>query len=171
MFKRVKIQEWNEFFLDYSARREKGVYFYRITHYHPDDKQLILRYYEEARLSGVVIEGGIANPDERNLAYYREVMGTDFQLSPGFLTASLKRWLPRMKDEQRTLVGNAVYDTLFQLKRAGKNENILKNTYIKFMCWLYYKFERIVNRLGENPLPKILYEGKAWDFRCKNPDE
>ncbi len=164
MFKRVKIQEWNEFFLDYSARREKGVYFYRITHYHPDDKQLILRYYEEARLSGVVIEGGIANPDERNLAYYREVMGTDFQLSPGFLTASLKRWLPRMKDEQRTLVGNAVYDTLFQLKRAGKNENILKNTYIKFMCWLYYKFERIVNRLGENPLPKILYEGKLGKY-------
>ena len=30
MFERVKIQEWKEFFLDYSARRENGVYFYRI---------------------------------------------------------------------------------------------------------------------------------------------
>lgn len=164
MFERVKIQEWKEFFLDYSARRENGVYFYRITCYHPAYKQFILRYYEEARLSGVVIEGGIPNPDERNLAYYREVMGTDFRLSPEFLTTSLKRWLPRMKDEQRTLVGNAVYDTLFRLKQAGKNENILKNTYIKFMCWLYYKFERIVNRLGENPLPKILYEGKLGKY-------
>ena len=35
MFERVKIQEWKEFFLDYSARREKGVYIYRITRYHP----------------------------------------------------------------------------------------------------------------------------------------
>ena len=30
------------------------------------------------------------------------------------------------------------------------SENMLKNAYIKFMCWLYYKFERIVNQLGEN---------------------
>ena len=50
MFERVKIQEWKEFFLDYSARRENGVYFYRITCYHPAYKQLILRYYEESRL-------------------------------------------------------------------------------------------------------------------------
>lgn len=27
------------------------------------------------------------------------------------------------------------------------------------MCWLYYKFERIVNHLGDEKLPKILYEG------------
>jgi len=45
------------------------------------------------------------------------------------------------------------------LKRAGKNDNMLKNAYIKFMCWLYYKFERIVNHLGDEKLPKILYEG------------
>lgn len=164
MFERVKIQEWNDFFLDDKARREKGVYFYRITRYHPKLKAFILRYYEEARLSGVVIEGGIPNPDEQNLAYYREVMGMDFQLSLGFLTTSLKRWLPRMKDEQRTLVGTAMYDTLFKLSQGGKNENILKNTYIKFMCWLYYRFERIVNRLGEHPFPKILYEGKLGKY-------
>lgn len=164
MFERVKIQEWNDFFLDGKARREKGVYFYRITCYQPALKEFILRYYEQARLHGVVIEGGIPNPDEQNLAYYREVMGMDFQLSLGFLMASLKRWLPRMKDEQRTLVGTAMYDTLFKLSQEGKNENILKNTYIKFMCWLYYRFERIVNRLGENPLPKILYEGRLGKY-------
>lgn len=164
MFERVKIQEWNDFFLDGKARREKGVYFYRITCYQPALKEFILRYYEQARLHGVVIEGGIPNPDEQNLAYYREVMGMDFQLSLGFLMASLKRWLPRMKDEQRTLVGTAMYDTLFKLSQEGKNENILKNTYIKFMCWLYYRFERIVNRLGENSLPKILYEGRLGKY-------
>ena len=37
---------------------------------------------------------------------------------------------------------------------------MLKNAYIKFMCWLYYKFERIINMLGENKIPKILYEGE-----------
>lgn len=32
------------------------------------------------------------------------------------------------------------------------------------MCWLYYKFERIVNQLGENELPKILYEGDISNY-------
>lgn len=41
---------------------------------------------------------------------------------------------------------------------------MLKNAYIKFMCWLYYKFERIVNQLGANELPKILYEGDISNY-------
>ena len=32
------------------------------------------------------------------------------------------------------------------------------------MCWLYYKFERIVNLLGENRVPKILYEGEPGNY-------
>ena len=50
------------------------------------------------------------------------------------------------------------------MRRNGKTENMLKNAYIKFMCWLYYKFERIVNQLGENELPKILYEGDISNY-------
>ena len=41
---------------------------------------------------------------------------------------------------------------------------MLKNAYIKFMCWLYYKFERIVNQLGETNIPKILYEGEISNY-------
>ena len=75
------------------------------------------------------------------------------------MMSSLKKWLPRMNDSQRENVAGSIYDTLMGLKRAGKNDNMLKNAYIKFMCWLYYKFERIVNHLGDEKLPKILYEG------------
>ena len=80
-------------------------------------------------------------------------------MNPGFILTSLKKWLPRMNDSQRENVAGSIYDTLMGLKRAGKNDNMLKNAYIKFMCWLYYKFERIVNHLGDEKLPKILYEG------------
>lgn len=160
MFERIKIQEMDDFFLDRDGRKDKGIYFYRITGYGPEVRAFIQRYNEEARRTGVVIEGGIANPDRKNLSYYEEMMGLDFQLSLGFLLTSLKRWLPRMNENQRKLVGTAMYDTLARLQREGKNQGILKNAYIKFMCWLYYKFERIVNRLGDKQLPKILYEGK-----------
>ena len=32
------------------------------------------------------------------------------------------------------------------------------------MCWLYYKFERIVNKLGNEDIPKILYEGNVSNY-------
>ena len=78
----------------------------------------------------------------------------EFQMSLGFISSSLKRWLPRMKASQRESVACAVYDSLESLRKSGKTENMLKNAYIKFMCWLYYKFERIAGRLGESQIPK-----------------
>lgn len=164
MFQRIKVTELNDFFTDLNSRKEKGVYFCRINGYNEQVAGFIRTYYDEARKTGVVIEGRIANPDEHNLSYYDEIMGRDFQLNMGFITASLGRWLPRMNDYQRKTVAAAIYDTLEMLRQSGKNQDMLKNAYIKFMCWLYYKFERIVGRLGENTIPKILYEGSISNY-------
>ena len=147
-----------------SKRREKGAYFYRINRISDEVSRFLFKYYDAARKSGVVIEGKIANPTEGNLAYYSEMMGMDFQMSIGFISSSLQRWLPRMSMAQREYVADSMYDTLDGLKRAGKTENMLKNAYIKFMCWLYYKFERIVNRLGQEDVPKLLYWGSVSNY-------
>lgn len=160
MLNHVKIQSLNDFFVELGDRNGKGVFFYRINGYNRQISDFIKEYYEAARTAGVIIEGRIPNPDEKNLSYYNEIMGMDFQLSEEFLNASLKRWIPRMNDYQRETVSNALYDTLEQLRKGGKNDNMLKNAYIKFMCWLYYKFERIVSQLGNSKVPKILYEGE-----------
>lgn len=167
IFEHRELQSLEEYFLGLSKRRERGIYFYRISGFDEQVKQFILKYYEAARASGVVIEGRIPNPDEKNLEYYEEIMGMSFQLSMGFLTSSLKKWLPRMRDAQRDQVAASIYDTLDELRRAGKNENMLRNAYIKFMCWLYYRFERVVNRLGEEQPPKILYEGEPGNYELK----
>lgn len=159
MLERGKLDKLEDYFIDLSKRKGKGVYFYRINGYNQQIHAFIKRYYEAARHSGVVIEGRLQNPNNQNLAYYNEIMGMEFQMSMGFLTSSLKKWLPRMSDLQRENVAGAIYDTLMELRQAGKNDNMLKNAYIKFMCWLYYKFEQIVHRLGDEKLPKILYEG------------
>ena len=164
MFKRIEITELNDYFIDLGKRRNKGVYFYRINGYNREIHEFIQKYYETARLNGVIIEGKLQNPNNNNLTYYNEIMGMNFQLSMGFISSSLKKWLPRMTDLQRENVAGSIYDTLMELKLIGKNDNMLKNTYIKFMCWLYYKFERIVNHLGEDKLPKILYEGTISNY-------
>lgn len=164
MFEHQKIHQLDDFFLKLDSRPGRGVFFYRINAYTDEIGQFIKRYYEAARLTGVIIEGKIPNPDKNNLAYYEEIMGVDFQLSVEFISNSLKKWLPRMKDCQRDDMAVSIYDSLESLHRSGKNENMLKNAYIKFMCWLYYRFERIVNLLGENEVPKILYEGEISSY-------
>ena len=164
MFTHNKIKNLNDFFVERDGRPDKSVYFYRINGYTEAIGQFIQKYYEASRLSGVVIEGRIPNPDEKHLAYYEEIMGLDFRMSPDFIAQSLRKWLPRMNDYQRGTVARSLFDTLSALRKTGKNDNMLKNAYIKFMCWLYYKFERIVNMLGESKIPKILYEGDISNY-------
>ena len=85
MFEHKVLQNLNDYFNDFNNRPEKGVYFYRINGYSEEVKKFILKYYEAARLSGVVIEGKIPNPDEKNLSYYNEIMGKDFKKTLGLL--------------------------------------------------------------------------------------
>ncbi|MEG1947454.1 MAG: YceG family protein [Lachnospiraceae bacterium] len=167
MFEHKTLQKLEEYFTQLSDRSSQGIYFYRITGYNDSIGQFISKYYEAARVSGAVIEGRIQNPDEKNLSYYEEIMGMEFQMSMGFFTASLKKWLPRMNEMQRNQVAGAIYDTLNDMMKEGKNEAILRNAYIKFMCWLYYKFERILNQLGNEKIPKILYEGTISNYELK----
>ncbi len=164
MFDHIKIEALDDFFKGLGDRKTRGVYFYRINGYSEEIGRFICRYYESARRRGVILEGRIPNPDDKNLAYYGEIMGMNFQMSLGFITSSLKKWLPRMNDYQLKTVAASIYDCLDALRRTGKTENMLKNAYIKFMCWLYYKFERIVSQLGSNDVPKILYEADISNY-------
>ena len=164
MLERQRISTLNDYFAELNQRPNKGVYFYRIIGYSDEIDAFIKKYYDAARRGGVVIEGKIPNPDDKNLAYYNEIMGMNFNMDLEFITVSLKKWLPRMNDFQRKTVADSIYSYLTSLRRSGKNDNMLKNAYIKFMCWLYYKFERIVGQLGENNIPKILYEGNISNY-------
>ena len=164
MLKRTEISKLDDYFIDLGKRRDRGVFFYRINGYNQQIHDFICRYYEAARLNGVIIEGKLQNPDNNNLAYYGEIMGMSFQMDINFIRSSLGKWLPRMTVSQRENVAGSIYNTLSGLRAAGKNDNMLKNAYIKFMCWLYYKFERIVNHLGDEKLPKILYEGNISNY-------
>jgi len=167
MFEHKKLCNLNDYFIDFSSRIEKGVYFYRLNGYSETIEKFILEYYEIARLSGVIIDGKIQNPDEKMLEYYTEIMGVSFQMSVGFISSALTKWLPRMDDIQRKNVSFSIYDTLDLMRKNGKNENMIKNAYIKYMCWLYYRFERILKQLGNEKIPKILYCGEISKYELR----
>ena len=161
MFQRKKLTALDDYFGGLNQRGGNYVYFYRFLSFNSEVDAFLVRYYEEARKSGVIIEGGIPNPDKNNLSYYYEIMGEGFSCDQNFIDSSLKKWLPRMNDSQRRIVSGSVYSTLCKLRNEGKNDNMLKNAYVKFMCWMYYKFERILSKLGSSDIPKVLYEGNV----------
>lgn len=80
MLEHKKIQNLGDYFVGLDARQDKGVYFYRINGYSTKIGEFIKKYYDVARRTGIVIEGKIPNPDEKNLAYYSEIMGMNFQM-------------------------------------------------------------------------------------------
>ena len=167
MFERKKLQNLNDIFIERGKRVADCVYFCRVNQYSNGVQEFLETYFEESRKNGVILKSPIANPDGNNLAYYEEMMGLAYIHDWRFIADCLKKWLPRMNQYQRETVAMAIYDTLEEMREEGKNANILKNVYIKFMCWLYYRFERIVNHLGGAQIPKILSEGVISNHQMK----
>lgn len=159
VFQHIKINSLDDYFLNLSQRNGNNVFFYRINSYSEHIWDFLCRYYNEARKNGVIIDGRIPNVDQNQLSYYYEMMGENFALDSQFIMTSLQKWLPRMNAIQRNEISGAMYDVLSGLSAKGKNNNIIKNAYIKFMCWLYYRFESLTSHLGEDSIPKILCNG------------
>lgn len=164
MFRTGKISKLTEYLLPRSERTENTVFFYRIDRNSPEITDFLKQYYEAARKNGVVIDGRIPNPSMSDLSFFREMMGDYFVLDKKFLSIKLKSWMPRMSEEQNSNVTEAIFSNLQQLRTDGKNDNMLKNAYTKYMCWFYYKFERIAHVLGTQNIPKILYDGQISNY-------
>ena len=156
-----KIKGLEDFFKRQNERKPKGVYFYRINSYDETILEFIRKYYDLAKREGAIIDKNIENPTADNIAYFNEIIGDKYVHGPGFMAEALKKWLPRIKDYQRASIADGIYDTLEVLRRQGKNIDILKNNFIRIMCWLYYNFYNIMEKLGNDDVPKIIFWGNV----------
>lgn len=147
------------FFTPLSQRPQHTVCFCRIVGYSPSVAVFIRRYYQDAHKSGVVIEKTLPNPTNDNLQYLSETLGAQFELEPKFLASQIQKWMPRLRPAQSQALTASLTSVLEDMRKQGKNNNILRNAYIKFMCWLHYRFERIAGQLLQEQPPKILYFG------------
>lgn len=167
MFECIQLRERDDYFKGCSARGIRGVYFCRLISYSVEVQDFIVKFLAQTKRCGVFISEKIQNPTEQQLTYFEEIIGLDFRVDADYFGMALKKWLPRLDQQQRSSVSESMCRTLNEMKAAGKNDNILRNGYIKFMCWLYYKFERILNFLGKENLPKIMYEGYVTDYELR----
>ena len=164
MIERGKIAELNDFFLPLSKRRQKVTYVYRITATDGKVNDFIAKYISSARSNGLLLDGGIKNPDTSNVQYCLNILGRDFKLAPAFFQSQIKTLL-RLDNNKSKLIGDQLYDYFFEQSKTGKQpQNLLINLYLKFMCWFYCKFTMLVPKLGQDAAPKIL----VWDKTSKH---
>ena len=161
MYIRVDAKSIDELLIPMSRRGARGVFFVRVCAWHEAVKAGVWAYHEAARRRGVILEQPIQNPDSQQLGYLNDVLGDAFEVSEAFLQRSLAKWTPRMGEASRRDFARALFVQLEDQHRQGKPESVQRNLYAKLMCWLNYRFGRMLPLLeGERP-PVVLYAGGA----------
>lgn len=164
MFDLLKIEKKEDYFNPLTKRRQRGTYFYRWIGY--DDEVLLFfrKLQIAAQKNGIYIKKPVSNPTESEVAYFYDRTDRNFQMDRNYILENTAKWL-RLPDQNKSqLLGEAIFELLQILQRQGQNQNILKNAYIKFLCWSRYVFENAVVHLGEETLPKILWEGDCSKY-------
>lgn len=155
----LKINTLQDFFATKDKRPIDGTYFERIDGYSEKVRDFLCEYYAAALSGGVIVEGGLSNPDNSQLAYYNGVLGNEFRMDKDFILQCVRHWLPGLDDRKQSQLASSIFEVLDDLRSVGKNDNALKNVYVKFLCWLYYRFESVFHSKGNSGIPKILYDG------------
>ncbi len=161
MHERSTLTNLDDFALPLSRRRPAGAFMARVCAWSTQVGEGVWRFHEMARQWGMIIENRIPNPDDTQTSYMMQVLGPDFEPTAAFAEAALERWMPRMSAASRHAFAEGLEQQYGELTRRGKPAGVLKNLYIKLMCWLYYRFERLMPLLGRDDLPKLLYFGEA----------
>ncbi len=155
----LRVSTLQDLFTPEGKRPTDGTYFLRVSGYSDALREFLRSYYTAALSSGVVVEGGLSNPDSNQLTYYSEVFGNEFRMDRDFVLQHLHRWLPRVEEQKQRQLASSIFEVLVFLRSSGKNDNALKNVYVKFMCWLYYRFEVVFHRNVAGSIHRVLYEG------------
>lgn len=161
---RVNIASLDDFFKEKSQRNNNASYASVINAYSNDIHEFLLSYYGTAIRCGAVIEDKMTNPTNEQITYLNETVGSDFEVSPGFISSKLSRWIQTISLPQANMLSESMYSVLLDLRNLGKNDSALKNAYTKFMCWLYYRFRSVLSQLCKNEIPKIMYEGMITNY-------
>ncbi len=164
MYKYGSAEQIDQYFLSRQERPSRTVYLTYCSGYDGDSLEFLSHYYYESRKCGIYIRTAIPNPAESDVRYFFQTLGEDFEMSAEWMEKQMGLWEPKLNLEQCRLTGQAMLQTLTLLGDRGTAVNILKNTYVKFMCWMRYKFEMLLFQLEGQEVPRVLYEGSPGKY-------
>lgn len=154
------------YFLPLSRRTPPAPCFYRVIGRDTAGELLtfLRKYYHLTRSQGIYLNGGLSNPAEPEIQRFYQAAGEAFSLSPQLFTRHMTVWLGQLKPLQREMLSNAIAETLELLQKQGANQNIIKNAYIKFMCWFRSSLGHVLVGIGQDAPPKVLFEGAVSKY-------
>lgn len=117
------------------------------------------RYYQLAQTGGASLQNGIGNPTGTETGRFYDAVGRQFAISRPLIERHMTVWLGQLRPVPRQSLSGTMLEALELLRTQGANDNSVKNTYVKFMCWLRGPFGRVLSGLGKASPPKVLLEG------------
>ncbi len=157
-------QELERCFLPLDRREPPQPCFVRIIGRFDGLETLLTRYEQLARPCGACFQDGIPNPTEGEISRFYAAVGQQFALDKQLLQRHATLWLGQLRPAARQIFRDALFQSLEFLKGQGCNENILKNAYVKFMCWLRGPLGRVLSALGRAEPPKLLFQGRISKY-------
>ena len=161
MFERGRAASPSNLLTPLKEREKPIVYFLRLDGWSRDAEEQLWRCHEAARASGVILENGLPNPKPHELAYYGERVKGAFSAEEADVETALKAWLPALPQPLCHDMAAGMAGLYREEIAAGKPLGAVASLHVKMMCWLYYRFQGILPRLGASPLPLILCESAS----------
>lgn len=161
MFNILEIKSNDEYFDTRDKRAEKSVYFNRYIGYNDEIIfiDFLKKFYINSQKKGVFINKTIPNPTENEILFFYSIVGENHKFDLYSITKDIRIWMGSLKSNIVNDVGEAVYTMLDIMKKQNVNENIMKNAYVKFMCWIRNVIGTALKLVTSNDVPKILYIG------------
>lgn len=160
MYQKLNCNDKQDYFKPLSKREREGVYFCRFIGF---DEELLIwerKIQISCQKSGKYISKKLLQPNENEVLHFFDKVGQfEFVIEQNLFYEIIVKWLDFVPEEIQQNISEAIFYILSELNTKQNNINILKNTFVKFMCWLKYYFGDMLCSLGQQEVPKILYEG------------
>ena len=143
-------------------KREQG-YFLRIASYSNAAEEFISQCSKNAAASGVILAEKPENPSSDQTSACVDIIGTDFDASKACISRCLCSYLKSAAPLLGRLPEN-LEKALADIRSMGKNDSIIKNTFVKYMYWTKkYVYPSLRNAVsGRHPM--ILFQGQMSKY-------
>lgn len=142
------------------------VYFCRLLGYDKglDYQRFMRSLFQRAEQNGTVQKSPIPNPTEQEVERFSRLVNSPYLYDQEHLLTDVRKGFPGIGPESARALSESIQDTLALLQKNGAAQSILKNAYIKFMCWLRERYDQAAYGAGGKSIPCILSEGDPGKY-------
>ena len=152
---RLSMTRADEMFLPYAQRPGPEGYISRMTALGGmAGENFLRRYLAEADAVQGIFDGRIPNPDQQQLdEFRREISRLPVDRD------TLDNWLTELTGKAVDDCAAGLEQIAEELRRAGKQESIIRNALTKMLCWLRFPMRGVIRALKGQEAPKIFFAG------------